>query len=499
MQHFFRDRRFLPLAILLVGTLLGLLVLLYSWAQESVRLREELFLDRLNKELDIALEKYENTYYCFEFEANTYFNSPDSFALVNPYGQDSLSGKTNIAITHQSEGKKRNYSQIPVYSAGRINLKILMEFDMIPSVKPDSTLTGAEQFIRSYYHNCITSKQGERLIDTVRIDTAIRTCVHKINSNAQVEYWVNQKSTNKSIYQNLLSQESSTTESDLEYSLYQHDDKIADLAVFVRIPNKSSLFSASIGDLYLSSGVLVSLAMLLILYMGWMYVQQKRLMAMQEDFVHSMTHEFNTPISSIKLIAQRLKKSTENDLQKASSILEQESKKLQTGINLVLTTTLMEKDEVLLQKEFLEFNEFVGKIAVHNELRLQIAKIKLNTKLSSTPCLVYADVFHLENVIQNLINNCIKHSNASELLIQVTPAESSVLLSVADNGIGVEAHRRNNIFKKFGGRAGRSSYSGFGLGLYYAKLMIQLFGGKIRLDEGHEPGMCIEIELPYGK
>ncbi len=484
---------------MLVATLVALLLLLISWAWETVELRQDLFIDRVKKDLDLGIAQYESSYYCFEFEANSYFSQADRFGLFNPYRvhKDSVSQDT-IKIIHESEGEKRPYDKIPIYSAGRVNLKILIEFDVIPKVKHDSELTGAEKFIRSYYKNCLVDSEGNRLADPVRLDSIIEKVVYNINPDAQVAYTIGKPGNQELIYSNELATMLPFDEPDLSFTLYEEDDKVPDLLISVAIPNRSTLFSDSIKSLYLNSGILVSIALILIIYMGWMHLYQKRLMSTQEDFVHSMTHEFNTPLSSIKLVAQKLLSSTDQSLHNSGRILHEEGKKLQTGINLVLTTTLIEKKEILLQKEDVDLNALLAKMVNKQQGLFEQEGIDVDLKLSEKLPICQGDIFHMENVFQNLFNNVLKHSGASNLQIDTHYSDGKIIVQFKDDGKGIEPAQAKSVFEKFGGRTNRGSRKGFGLGLYYSKTIIEMHHGTMQLIASGSRGAHFEIRLPHG-
>ena len=343
-------RKILPLTAFLVATLVTLMLLLIGWAQQSIELRQSLFIDQLNKSLGEKIKQYESTYYCFEFEANSYFTEPNSFGLINPFRKkNDTVDLSEIQIQHKSsDGEKRMYDKIPVYSAGRINMKILMEFEMIPEVKHDSELTGAEKFIRNYYKNCLVDSNGKRLADPIILDSLINQSIIEINPEAEYVYTLAKQGEAQPFF------ESATTNqqiANLDFVLYTHDEKVDNLVLSVFIPNLEKLFSNQSWNVYLSSGILIFIALLLIGYLVWMQIQQRKMIIAQQNFVHSMTHEFNTPLTSIKLIAQKLLNSPEEPFFKSGKILKEEGNRLQTGINLVLTTALIEKDELLLQKE----------------------------------------------------------------------------------------------------------------------------------------------------
>lgn len=101
-------------------------------------------------------------------------------------------------------------------------------------------------------------------------------------------------------------------------------------------------------------------------------------------------------------------------------------------------------------------------------------------------------------VISNLISNAVKfsHSN-STILITTQYTTESVLIKVADNGIGIPKQMQEVIFDKFtkAGRKGTAGEKSFGLGMSIVKQIVELHGGKIWLESEENKGTTIYIEL----
>jgi two-component system phosphate regulon sensor histidine kinase PhoR len=96
--------------------------------------------------------------------------------------------------------------------------------------------------------------------------------------------------------------------------------------------------------------------------------------------------------------------------------------------------------------------------------------------------LAYVDVFHFENAISNLIDNALKYGgNKVEVAIVQTPKR--IEITVEDNGLGIEKSQREKIFEQFYRipKGNIHDVKGFGIGLYYAKKIIEKHNGTLEL------------------
>ena len=112
---------------------------------------------------------------------------------------------------------------------------------------------------------------------------------------------------------------------------------------------------------------------------------------------------------------------------------------------------------------------------------------------------VFANKPALHEVIYNLIDNAIKYSpHGGEVHVSLDLAESSVLLSVHDSGIGIPADEQPRIFERFfrasAARAG--DYQGAGLGLSKVQCVVKQLGGSVRLESAVAVGSTFIVELP---
>ncbi len=111
---------------------------------------------------------------------------------------------------------------------------------------------------------------------------------------------------------------------------------------------------------------------------------------------------------------------------------------------------------------------------------------------------VLADRSMLEQVLANLIGNAIKFRSEERPRVRVSAAREGDRwrISVADNGIGVPAEVRDEIFEPFRRLHARAEYDGYGIGLSTVKRIVGRHGGSIRVDAGNPGGSIFSFTLP---
>ena len=124
--------------------------------------------------------------------------------------------------------------------------------------------------------------------------------------------------------------------------------------------------------------------------------------------------------------------------------------------------------------------------------------IKLFFKDSSEPVVITADGEKLHQIVMNLTENAIKHTDQGEVAISVVYTQKEIIISVHDTGRGVTSEERGSTFKKFTrGTEAITIAKGTGRGLYIAQEFVQAHGGRIDVaSEGLGKGSTFSVVLP---
>ncbi|MEN8227443.1 MAG: HAMP domain-containing sensor histidine kinase [Bacteroidota bacterium] len=231
--------------------------------------------------------------------------------------------------------------------------------------------------------------------------------------------------------------------------------------------------------------------------------KQKRVSEMKNDFVNNMTHELKTPISTISLASQMLNDRSIPDEQKnltqISRIIQAESKQLGFQVERVLQMAIFDHGELKLKLEEVDLHDIIETVAQNFLLQLDKREGRLEFLPEAEDAVIEGDNMHITNVVSNLIENAMKYtSRTPEIRLTTRTENGSVVVSVADNGIGISKEEQKRIFDKFYRvpTGNVHNVKGFGLGLSYVKLIVEQHHGSITLKSEPNKGSQFDIHLP---
>ncbi len=268
----------------------------------------------------------------------------------------------------------------------------------------------------------------------------------------------------------------------------------------VRFPKRESFLLAN-RNMTLTLTVLSVLAIIFFLYSMWIIMEQKRLSELQKDFINNMTHEFKTPLSSIKIAADFLANDNhiKNDtrLHRYVQIIKDQNLRLNDQVEKVLNVAQLEKDSIQLKKEVFEINDTLSNVINNESLKLKHGNIAF--KGTSEPAFILADKLHFVNVVANMIDNAIKYSgNEPKVNLSLKEDAELIVLSIKDNGIGIDKENQKKLFEKFFrvSTGDVHDVKGFGLGLFYVNNICKSHGWKIQVESELNVGTEFIITIP---
>jgi two-component system phosphate regulon sensor histidine kinase PhoR len=272
----------------------------------------------------------------------------------------------------------------------------------------------------------------------------------------------------------------------------------------VQLLNTNNYIFAQMGWMLLGSVLLIGLVAVcfgLTIYTIW---RQKKLSEMTTDFINNMTHELKTPISTISLASNMLrKKMITNNPDKIihySGIIQEENQKLQSQVEQVLRIAKLERGDFQLNKEEVNVHEIIQNAIDTIDLQVKTRGGQILCYLNALHNTVKADVTHLTNVVANLLDNANKYSpEKPQIVVSTHDREDGVVISVEDKGIGMSKDKQKYIFDKFYRvpTGNLHDVKGFGLGLAYVKMMVEAHKGQIYLNSDLGKGSKFDLFLPY--
>ncbi len=239
------------------------------------------------------------------------------------------------------------------------------------------------------------------------------------------------------------------------------------------------------------AGLLISLLVTgviigVLIYLYGIIKDQKQLMEVKNDLINNITHEFKTPITTVVSALEGIRNfNQQGDVGKTKKYLdvsEMQLSKLDKMVEKLLETASLDQDKIELQKEKVNVSEVVGSLVEKYSVLNSGKSFKSNLKNDVS---VNADPFHFENAISNLLDNAVKYGGAN-IEVDIEENNSKIELTVTDDGGKIPRSQKEKVFDKFYRipTGNRHDTKGHGIGLYYARKIVEKHGGQLSLHCG---------------
>ncbi len=321
--------------------------------------------------------------------------------------------------------------------------------------------------------------------------------------NLDFEYAVYDCTTNEMLYGNYCSY-SPDEKKDIKIG---HLPKDTEFTYYfgVRFPTRPSYLFDKM-QLSVIFSVILFVTILFFVYYMLVILRQKRLSEMQKDFINNMTHEFKTPISTVRIAADVFLNApvvkADNRLFQYAGIIRDQNQRLDDQVEKMLQLTRIEKRRLDLKKEVLNLEETLCEIIGGAGVQVEKQKGRIEYECKAKGIEILADRLHLVNVLHNLLDNAVKYcTQAPHIKIVLEQSGKFARLSIADNGIGISKEHLKHVFDKFYRvpTGNVHNVKGFGLGLYYVWFVCKAHRWKIELDSEPGKGTTIGLLIPVYK
>lgn len=225
--------------------------------------------------------------------------------------------------------------------------------------------------------------------------------------------------------------------------------------------------------------------------------QSRQFDQQKNEFISIASHELKTPVTTIKAYAQLAEASDDFDAVKIFlSKINAQADKLNTLIGQLLDISKMETGRLEYHKEQINFDTYLQETVA--SLRSLYGAHKVDYQWTGDRRDVLIDKLRMEQVMSNLLGNAAKYSAPhSAIAVSCVSSPTTIHVSVNDQGIGITTENVHSVFEKFFREEDASrSYSGFGMGLYITKSIVEAHEGKIWVESTKGVGSSFTFTLP---
>lgn len=260
----------------------------------------------------------------------------------------------------------------------------------------------------------------------------------------------------------------------------------------------------SLMNFWIISSLILLVVLILFGASLYYFYRQRFLNEIQKDFVNNFTHEFKTPVSVLNLAAEVLEQPEiarkPERLAKYAAIVKYQGKYLQDQIERLLRQAYSETNQLQLHKETVQLHTLITESMNNLQPLIEEKQASITFEFDARRDTLRADHDYLVIVVTNLVENALKYSREPKIIIQTQNENGHIILSVKDNGNGIPKKYFSKIFRKFYRVPSGEQVAarGFGLGLSFAKRIIDAHHGKISVESIAGIGSNFIIRLPVG-
>jgi two-component system phosphate regulon sensor histidine kinase PhoR len=340
----------------------------------------------------------------------------------------------------------------------------------------------------------------ENEFDAEILEFYLKSEFKKFNLNTDFEYAMYNCQSDEMVYGNYISlgQKESIDAKNIYFP--KHKNLVYYFAV--RFPNETNYLFSSLRFWFILSFALL-IILFVYVYSIYTIIQQKKYSESQRDFINNMTHEFKTPLSSILIASQYLKKQdviiADEKLLKYNQLIIEQSNKLNEHIEKILSVAKSDNTSLKINKETVLLKPLLTNVSESLQLKYPELIVTLNVNPELT---IQADNYHFTNILYNIIDNSVKYCDCDPIVeISIVSDSKKLLLIFKDNGIGIKEENSKFMFDKFyrENNLKLNEVTGFGLGLFYVKKICTQHGWKISAKNNLDKGITLAIEIPLNK
>ncbi len=229
---------------------------------------------------------------------------------------------------------------------------------------------------------------------------------------------------------------------------------------------------------------------------------EMEVLKIKSDFVSSVSHEFKTPLTSIRTLVERLQNGKVQDKEKMMqyfSVITQDTDKLTRLVGNILDFSKIEEGKREFDFEETDVAQLVSRQIQEFQKDELLKDFSIQAFINEDIPQLSVDGEALSQALNNLLDNAVKFSpDKKEIEVHLRNDKKNVILDVKDNGIGISPDELDKIFEKFyqGKNALKQTVKGAGLGLTLVKHTVEAHGGRVSVKSKVGEGSTFSLILP---
>jgi signal transduction histidine kinase len=215
----------------------------------------------------------------------------------------------------------------------------------------------------------------------------------------------------------------------------------------------------------------------------------------REEFLSVASHELNTPLTSLRLLVEMLRRPGADPQKTARRIehVERQVLRMTSLVHDLLDVSRIVGGHLTLRLERVDLAAVVREVAS----RFEGGAVPFHLRLDEGAVGLW-DALRVEQVVTNLLGNAVKYGQGRpvDVAVALDAARGNATLTVSDHGIGIALENQARIFQKFERAVSVRHFGGFGLGLWITRQAVVALGGTVRVTSAQGEGSTFEVELP---
>lgn len=229
----------------------------------------------------------------------------------------------------------------------------------------------------------------------------------------------------------------------------------------------------------------------------------QRLETVRKDFVSNISHELRTPLASLKALTETLLSGAMEDPQASRRFIERIEMEIEAMSRMVqdlLELSRIESGKAAFRFEPTMPNEIIYNVVARVSHQVERKALSLEIDCPEDLPLVLVDPPHIEQVLNNLLDNAIKFTpSGGKITLTARKLGDTVVFSLRDTGIGIPADDLPRIFERFYKSDKARSSSGVGLGLAIARHIVEAHQGEIHVESKEGHGSTFAFSVPIAQ